>query len=182
MTTSIQKAFDLVYQLEPERYRIFSPLPQGKELYWTHLYSVYKTCIYWGQSSNEVLTSAILHDVIEDTPYTLGDVKENFGNTVAEIVDLCTKKKGYKGFDPKDTAEYFARMHQCKNPTIRSAVLTIKLADRLDNLTGSSFYTDRKAKQDYYNETTQYYLPIAKELGKESPLNNLLEYFERTAL
>lgn len=179
MSPKILQAFELMYSLEPKKYRKFSPLPQGFELYWTHLYSVYKTCIYWGYNSEELLLAAILHDAIEDTPYTYEEIVSNFGETVAIIVDLCTKKEHYQDFVTESQQEYFGRITSHSNQTIRQAAMVIKLADRLDNLSGMSFITDEKIKDNYVQETLDFYLPMAKILGKEEQLNNLLNYLNK---
>lgn len=178
MTNKIKKAFELMYKLEPERYRKFSPLPQGKELYWTHLYSVYKLCVYCNVQDEDVLLAAILHDAVEDTDYTLEDIKSEFGESTAEIVSLCTKKKSYTTFKNEDQEEYFNRIFNYPNTQIKHKAMTVKLADRLDNLTGASFIEDRETKQKYLDETQKYYTKIAQELGKEIELNNLCKYVQ----
>ena len=178
MTNRLQEAFALVYKLEPEKYRKFSPLPKGKELYWTHLYSVYKLCVYWGNAEEDLLLAAILHDIAEDTDYSLEDIASNFGKSVAEIVSLCTKKKDYITFKVEDQEEYFSRIFNYKDIDLRHKAMTIKLADRLDNLTGASFIEDTDIKQRYYDETKKYYTKIARELGKTDILENLFKHVE----
>ncbi len=176
MTNKILEAFELMYRLEPERYRKFSPLPKGKELYWTHLYSVYKLCVYWGNTDEDLLLAAVLHDAVEDTDYTIENIANNFGEAVAEIVTLCTKKKDYTTFKIEDQEEYFSRIFNYEDISIKHKAMTVKLADRLDNLTGASFIDDKDTKQSYYDETIKYYAKIAKELEKEEVLENLLKY------
>lgn len=178
MTNKIREAFELMYKLEPEKYRKFSPLPEGKELYWTHLYSVYKLCVYWGNCDENLLLGAVLHDVVEDTDYSIEDVESNFGKQVAEIVRLCSKKKDYTTFKEEDQEDYFSRIFNYKDIDIKKKAMTIKLADRLDNLAGASFIEDTNVKQRYYDETEKYYTKIAKELGKTEILENLLKYME----
>lgn len=176
MTPKILKAFSLVYELQPDMMRKFTPLPNGKELYWTHLFSVYKSCIYWGNFDENLLLGAILHDVIEDTEYTFDKLKVDFGDEVAQIVLLCTKKTDYKLFNEGDQDEYFERMLGYANKDIRVKALKIKLADRLDNLIGSTFIKDKSTREKYLEETEKYYTKIAEQIDKKELLYSAIEY------
>jgi GTP pyrophosphokinase len=182
MTNKIKTAFELVYRLEPEKMRKFSPLPKGKEIYWTHLYSVYKLCVYWGNRDENILLSAILHDIVEDANYSLNKIRATFGGEVAEIVELCTKKKEYSNFKSEDQNEYFSRILNYKKTNIRKKVMIIKLADRLDNLMGATFIKDKVIAKKYLDETKKYYINIAKNIGKEKILEEAIKYAEKPLL
>ncbi len=176
--TRIKAAFELVYSLEPERMRKFTPVPGGKEIYWTHLYSVYKLCVYWGYEEEEILLAAILHDILEDTSVTFEEVRNKFGEKTAKIVLLCSKKGTYVTFNRKDQDEYFGEFDNHEDGEIRRAARVVKLADRLDNLMGCAFIDDKETLRKYYSETKKYFVPIAKEIGKEKELQEVLRHAE----
>ena len=79
------------------------------------------------------IAAALLHDVVEDTSYTLNDIERMFGETVARIVDGLTKISNmpYDG-DVSLQAENFRKMLLTLNEDIR--VIIIKIADRLHNM------------------------------------------------
>ena len=109
------------------------------------------------------IAAALLHDVVEDTPYTLEDIDEQFGPTVAKIVDGLTKIS-YLNND-KDIslqAENFRKMLLTLNDDVR--VIIIKIADRLHNMqTMDSMRSDKQEK--IASETLYIYAPLAHRIG-----------------
>ena len=104
---------------------------------------------------------ALLHDVVEDTKYTLDDIREMFGDKVAKVVDGLTK------FDTMDNveslqAENFKKVISSLSYDIR--VVLIKLSDRLHNMrTLDSMPKHKQLK--IASETTYIYAPLAYRLG-----------------
>ncbi len=109
------------------------------------------------------IASALLHDVVEDTEYTLDDIERLFGETVARIVDGLTKIAHLK----KDTnisqqAENFRKMLLTLHDDVR--VIIIKIADRYHNmLTMDSMPEDKQVK--LASETLYIYAPLAHRIG-----------------
>ena len=118
------------------------------------------------------IISALLHDVVEDTDYTLDDIKVNFGEKVEKIVDGLTKIKDIV-IDENTTseqAENFKKMLLTLSDDVR--VILIKLADRLHNMrTLDSMPLEKQLK--IASETTFLYAPLANRLGLFSIKNEL---------
>lgn len=118
------------------------------------------------------IIAALLHDVVEDTHYTLEYIEEQFGPTVARIVDGLTKIAGLK----KDTNDYslqaenFRKMLLTLNDDVR--VILIKIADRYHNmLTLESMRPDKRVK--IASETLYIYAPLAHRVGLFNIKNTL---------
>jgi GTP pyrophosphokinase len=109
------------------------------------------------------ITAALLHDVVEDTPYSLSDIEQLFGETVAKIVDGLTKISSLKkDGDISLQAENFRKMLLTLNDDIR--VIIIKIADRLHNMqTMDSMRPDKQVK--IASETLFIYAPLAHRIG-----------------
>ncbi len=108
-----------------------------------------------------VVMAAFLHDVVEDTPYTIEDIRERFGDDVAFLVDVVTKKKKNTYVESKQVDNYRQMLNSVQYD-IRA--LLIKLADRLHNMrTLSSMPADKQMK--IAGETDYFYAPLANRLG-----------------
>jgi GTP pyrophosphokinase len=120
-------------------------------------------CSEMGLGSTSIC-SALLHDVVEDTEYTVDDIKNMFGEKIAQIVDGLTKISGDKfgGEQASAQAENFRRLLLTMNNDIR--VVLIKIADRLHNMrTLGSMLPAKQLK--ITGETMYIYAPLAHRLG-----------------
>ena len=107
------------------------------------------------------IIAAFLHDVVEDTPHTLDEVKARYGADVAYLVRVVTKKKGHQAAASKQVAN-FKQMLDSLHHDIRA--ILIKLADRLHNMrTLDSMQPDKQMK--IAGETDYFYAPLANRLG-----------------
>lgn len=109
------------------------------------------------------IASALLHDVVEDTEYTLDDIDRMFGETVARIVDGLTKIAHLKkDMNISQQAENFRKMLLTLNDDVR--VIIIKIADRYHNmLTMDSMPEHKQVK--IASETLYIYAPLAHRIG-----------------
>jgi GTP pyrophosphokinase len=109
------------------------------------------------------IASALLHDVVEDTEYTLDDIDRMFGETVARIVDGLTKISHLKkDMNISQQAENFRKMLLTLNDDVR--VIIIKIADRYHNmLTMDSMPEHKQVKIS--SETLYIYAPLAHRIG-----------------
>ena len=104
---------------------------------------------------------ALLHDVVEDTKYTLDDIREMFGEKVSRVVDGLTKFENLEGAESAQ-AENFKKVISSLSYDIR--VVLIKLSDRLHNMrTLDSMPKHKQLK--IASETTYIYAPLAYRLG-----------------
>ncbi|MDL2282577.1 HD domain-containing protein, partial [Parabacteroides sp. OttesenSCG-928-G06] len=109
------------------------------------------------------ICSALLHDVVEDTEYTVEDIKNMFGPKIAQIVDGLTKiSGGIFGEQASAQAENFRKLLLTMSDDIR--VILIKIADRLHNMrTLGAMRPDKQYK--IAGETLYLYAPLAHRLG-----------------
>ena len=109
------------------------------------------------------IASALLHDVVEDTEYTIEDIKEMFGDTIAKIVKGLTKISNIsRDTDVSLQAENFRKMLLTLNDDVR--VILIKIADRLHNMQTMDSMPDYK-QQKIASETLFIYAPLAHRVG-----------------
>ena len=108
------------------------------------------------------IVAALLHDVVEDTPWEIKDVEREFGPKVARIVDGLTKISGVFDYGTSEQAENFRKMLLTLSEDVR--VILIKLADRLHNMrTLDSMPRHKQLK--IASETIYLYAPLAHRLG-----------------
>ncbi|MFT4262535.1 MAG: bifunctional (p)ppGpp synthetase/guanosine-3',5'-bis(diphosphate) 3'-pyrophosphohydrolase [Nocardioides sp.] len=107
------------------------------------------------------LVAALLHDTVEDTPYTLEQLTKDFGSEVAQMVDGVTKLDKVVYGDSAQS-ETIRKMVVAMSRDIR--VLVIKLADRLHNMR-TLRYVPLKSQERSANETLDIYAPLAHRLG-----------------
>ncbi len=128
--------------------------------YITHPLAV--TTILAGIGMTEpTLVAALLHDTVEDTPYTLERCREEFGEEVAQMVDGVTKLDKVQYGDSAQ-AETIRKMIVAMSRDIR--VLVIKLADRLHNMR-TLRYVPLRSQERTARETLDIYAPLAHRLG-----------------
>ena len=151
---SIERAF-LVAEKAHE-----GQLRKSGEDYITHPVAV--TQILAELGLNEVsLIASLLHDTVEDTPYSLDQLRIDFGDEVASLVDGVTKLDKLT-YGPTAEAETVRKMVIAMSRDIR--VLVIKLADRLHNARTWSYVSNESAARKA-RETLDIYAPLAHRLG-----------------
>ncbi|MBR2638000.1 MAG: bifunctional (p)ppGpp synthetase/guanosine-3',5'-bis(diphosphate) 3'-pyrophosphohydrolase [Bacteroidaceae bacterium] len=107
------------------------------------------------------IIAAFLHDVVEDTEYTIEDIRDKFGDDVAFLVNVVTKRKK-KHYESSKQIDNYKQMLDSLQYDIRA--LLIKLADRLHNMrTLNSMRPDKQMK--IAGETDYFYAPLAHRLG-----------------
>ena len=152
----IEKAFELCVTSHDGQKRV-----SGEDYYY-HPFNVAKIVISLGMDS-ESIAASLLHDVVEDTKVTIEEIKEQFGDEVALLVDGVTKI-GKLNFSTKEQqqAESLRKMLIAMGKDVR--VIIIKLADRLHNMrTIDAMYPQKQ--RDVSVETLEIYAPIAHRLG-----------------
>lgn len=108
------------------------------------------------------VVAALLHDVVEDTEYTVEDMERIFGPKIASMVDGLTKMSGVFNADTSEQAEYFRKVLLTLSDDVR--VILIKIADRLHNMrTLGSMPMNKQIK--ITSETIYLFAPLAYRLG-----------------
>ena len=128
----------------------------------------------------ESIAAALLHDVVEDTPTTLGDLTAAFGEEVALLVDGVTKLTKIEFSNIEELqAENLRKMLLAMSRDVR--VMIIKLCDRLHNMRTGDAWPEQK-RRDKARETMEVYAPIANRLGilnvKEELEDRSLHYLD----
>ena len=155
-TELIGKAFDTAQRLHEGQLR------KSGEPYFIHPINVALILAEMGMD-DATIVGGLLHDVVEDTPYTREQLVADFGEEIALLVDGVTKLGTIK-FESKEEiqAENFRKMFLAMSKDIR--VLIIKLADRLHNMRTMEYMSPEK-KIEKCNETLEIYAPLASRLG-----------------
>lgn len=162
----LQDAFNLANEAHSQQRR------KSGEPYIIHPIAVARICaVELRLDANSVIT-AFLHDVVEDTDYTIEDIRLRFGDDVAFLVDVVTKKKKER-YDFTKQVDNYRQLLNSLHYDIRA--LMVKIADRLHNMrTLESMRADKQMK--IAGETDAFYAPLANRLGLidvKSDLENL---------
>ena len=152
----IRKAFDLAVDAHKDQRRktgepyIFHPIEVAK---------IVANEIGLGATS---IASALMHDVVEDTDYTLDDIEKLFGEKIARIIDGLTKIAILNKQDVSIQSENYRKLLLTLSEDVR--VILIKIADRLHNMrTLESMHEDKQLK--IASETIFIYAPLAHRMG-----------------
>ncbi len=154
----IRKAFNVANEAHKGMRR------KSGEPFILHPLNVALICVELLGLGTKSIVSALLHDVVEDTDYTIEDVRALFGEKVAVIVSGLTKIKGMlsKSQVESEQAENFKRLILTLSEDVR--VILIKMADRLHNMrTLDSMIREKQLK--IASETTYIFAPLAHRLG-----------------
>ncbi len=152
---NIQSAFELAKEAHKFQRR------KSGEPYITHPIAVALICAKEIELGPTAIIAALLHDVVEDTPVTLEDLREKFGNKIATIVDGLTKLDADKNSESPQ-AENFRKVLRTLLVDVR--VVLIKIADRLHNMRTLGAMPPHK-QQKIAAETKFVYIPLAHRLG-----------------
>jgi GTP diphosphokinase / guanosine-3',5'-bis(diphosphate) 3'-diphosphatase len=115
------------------------------------------------KAASETICGALLHDVVEETKYTIEDIKRDFGTEIASLVEGTTKIDKINFESHEDyTAENLRKVLLATSKDVR--VMLIKLADRLHNMRTLKYFRPEKQKR-IAKETLEIYAPIAHKLG-----------------
>src|SRR5215469_7840380 len=113
------------------------------------------------------IVTALLHDTIEDTLVTYEDIRDNFGEEIANLVDGVTKLSQLELFSERTKqAENFRKLMLAMSNDIR--VLLVKLADRLHNMRTLGFIADEEKRRRIAQETVDIYAPLAGRIGMQN--------------
>ena len=157
----IKKAVELAKKAHEGQFR------KTGEPYIVHPLAVKKILEEWGMDEDTII-AGVLHDTVEDTEITLDDIRKEFGESVAFLVDGVTKlssaRAGMRDIDTylPETKDNFLRLLIALGADIR--VLIIKLADRLHNIRTLSALPPDKQKK-IAKETLEVFAPLADRLN-----------------
>ena len=152
----MKKAYEIAKDAHEGQFR------RSGEPYIIHPVQVANILYGLGMDSDSMI-AALLHDVVEDTELTKEDVKKDFGEDVAELVEGVTKLGKVPLFTKEEQqAENVRKMLMAMSQDIR--VIIIKLADRIHNMRTLAFMKPHK-RREKAQETLEIYAPIAHRLG-----------------
>jgi guanosine-3',5'-bis(diphosphate) 3'-pyrophosphohydrolase len=130
--------------------------PAGEPYTW-HLLEALEIAVDSGMTDADVLVATLLHDIVEDTPTGLDEVRARFGAHAAELVGWVTKPEPAVGEDPAEIrGGYLARFADAP-----VEVLTVKLADRYSNVQRLGTHPRPAKRASYYAETVRHFVPLA---------------------
>lgn len=170
----IRNALDVAIDAHKDQYR------KSGEPYIFHPLAVAKIAAEKIGLDSIGIASALLHDVVEDSKYSIEDIESKFGETIAKIVSGLTKiSKLKKDIILSIQAENFRKMLLTLNDDVR--VILIKIADRLHNMQTMNYMPSEKQTK-ISSESLYIYAPIAHRIGLyeiKSELEDLsLKYIE----
>jgi GTP pyrophosphokinase len=151
---TVERAYEVAAYWHREQKR------KSGDPYITHPLAVATILAELGMNT-ETLCAALLHDTVEDTPYTITELRGEFGEDVAVLVDGVTKLDKVK-YGDSAAAETVRKMVVAMSRDIR--VLVIKLADRLHNMR-TLRYLPQEKRERKARETLEIYAPLAHRLG-----------------
>ncbi len=152
----IRKAFNTALEAHSGTRR------KSGEPYIFHPIAVAKICVDEIGLGTTSIIAALLHDVVEDTEWTIKDIERDFGRKIARIIDGLTKISGVFEHGSSQQAENFRKMLLTLSEDVR--VILVKLADRLHNMrTLDSMPVNKQYK--IASETIFLYAPLAHRLG-----------------
>ena len=172
-TDMIEKAYRMANDAHKDARR------RSGEPYICHPLAVARLVLDLGMDT-ESIAAALLHDVVEDTPITIDEVKSAFGAEVALLVDGVTKltKIQFSSIEEQQ-AENLRKMLLAMSQDV--LVMIIKLCDRLHNMRTGDAWPEQK-RRDKARETMEVYAPIANRLGilniKEELEDRSLHYLD----
>lgn len=155
--TSVRQALAFARARHADQQRRGSPTP-----YWVHLVRVALELARWGQATPVLVVAALLHDVVEDTPTTLTEVREGFGPDVAELVGWMTAPAS----GDRDACDAYYAELRADGP---AEAHVLKLADRTDNLRSIQALVMRTGDRHrrwaaaYLARTTADVMPLATD-------------------
>lgn len=182
----VKKAFDFANEAHKNVRR------RSGEPYMLHPIAVARIVVESVGLGYKSIVAALLHDVVEDTDYTIEDIRNLFGDKIASLVDGLTKiktvldneekNKAHSIYSQSVQAENFKRILLTLNDDVRVAL--IKLADRLHNCRTIEFMPEHK-RDKILSETMFIFVPLAHRLGLyevKSEMENIwLKYKEPEA-
>ena len=152
----IRRAYDFANELHKNQKR------KSGELYIIHPLNV-AYILSTLELDDETICAALLHDVVEDTPVTIEDLRKEFNDSIAEMVEGVTKLGTLKYTNMEEQqVENYRKMFLAMGKDIR--VILIKLADRLHNMRTLK-YLSRDRQIANAQETMDLYAPLANRLG-----------------
>jgi len=162
----IEKAFEMGRKAHEGQTR------QSGEPYFNHPVAVANIMIDLGADAESIVAS-LLHDTVEDTPLTLMDIHDAFGDNVATLVDGATKlMESEKTASTNEKIETLRKIFTYMEKDVR--IMVLKLADRLHNMQTIRFRTPEKQKA-VAKETLDVYVKIADRLCMRGMRNQLAE-------
>ncbi len=154
----VKEAFALTKRMHQGQKRLTG------EAYYKHPLAVAIMLAQWGADQDTVIV-ALLHDVVEDTEQSIGEVEEKFGTDISNLVFGVTKisKGALRDKDLDRSIESLRRWFEIMQSDVRVAI--IKLFDRWHNMQTLYAHHDKKKQKEIAQETLDIYARIAKKLS-----------------